>query len=121
MDYINHRVGALSEITAMKWFANKNYEVYVPVSGSTICDFVAISGTEVIRVQVKTVNMSGRVPCISTARNKNSMKRQGKAPISLSKEDCDLVVAVLEDSLWCIPADEVKGRQTICLTKLKKL
>lgn len=120
MDYTNHRIGCVSELKAQMFYAKEGYEIFTPL-GPTVCDFIAVKGEEVIRVQVKTVNTAGRVLCINTARNKNSAKRSGKKPLPYSKKDCDAIIAVLGDNLWAILSEKIGERQTLCISKMTQI
>jgi len=118
MDYNSHKVGAISELKVLLFLAENGWEVYVPASGNTICDMIAVRGKEVLRVQVKTAYQAPRSLQINSARNKNSaMRSNGRAPISYSEEDTDIIIATHAGKFWGIPTQEVEGRQTMCLTE----
>lgn len=50
------KAGSLGEISVQKELLKLGYEVYSPVSDNTKYDLIAVKGTEVFRVEVKTTS-----------------------------------------------------------------
>lgn len=49
----NQRIGALAELSAQMYYIREGYEIYTPTIPQSKCDFIAVKGKEVVKVQVK--------------------------------------------------------------------
>lgn len=105
--YDAHKTGALNELKAQLYFMKSDYDVFIPTHNKTRADFIAVKGNEVLRIQVKTAQY-------------NDVYIQSRLSIGdkrYTKEDCDVVVFVLEDRMWVATIEEVQGMTSVCLGK----
>jgi hypothetical protein len=49
--------GTISELAALRYYAEQGYSLFLPYDHDTQVDFIALKGTEMIRVQVKTASV----------------------------------------------------------------
>lgn len=112
-----HKNGTLAELKAACWFVENGYEIYWPQMAQSSCDFVAGTKSELIRIQVKSAYWMERP---SGARYLQATTRKGcgtNGYDKYTKEDCDLIVVVADEGLWCIPVGELGGSQSVTLLK----
>lgn len=110
---IQQQSGLISELKAMQYMIRLGYVVFVPLCTSPKCDFLAMSGEDILKVQVKTATWSTTGPhkylqCRLSNRNKNPN------PI-YKKGDFDICIFVDNSRLWYVPFDEIEGMTSVCL------
>lgn len=88
-------------------YMNMGFDVFTPTHNKTRADFIAVNGTTVLRVQVKTAQYNGAY--IQARLDVNGEK--------YTKEDCDIIVFILDENVWICPIEEVSGMSSICLGK----
>ncbi len=103
-----HRVGAINETKAQLYFLQIGYDVFIPALPKTRADFIISKGEEVSRVQVKTAQYNG--PYIQSRLDVNNKR--------YTKEDCDLLVFILDGMMWIAPIDDVANLSSVCLGKV---
>lgn len=113
--YSRHKSGAIAELKAAQFFLENDYEIFFPTTAST-ADFIAMKGSELIRVQVKSAYYMERPGSsyVQVTTRRNSGEYVGKL---YTKEDYDLLVVVYEDKLWIFPVEDVCHLQSIILEK----
>lgn len=106
--YDAHKTGAINELRIQLLYSKNGYDVFIPTHPKTRADFIAVKGTEVIRVQVKTAQYNG--PYIQS--------RLDIGGVRYTAEDCDVIVFVLDEWAWIAPIAELAGRPSVCLGKV---
>lgn len=111
--------GIIAEFLAKAHFAKQGYEILSPTTHETSYDFLAVAGSEFIKVQVKAVLVgTGRSDSYLRLRNKHGQNRLYKI------EDYDLLAGVHVESnrIWIFKSIEIneKGHgETITLETLE--
>jgi Holliday junction resolvase-like predicted endonuclease len=102
--------GAAGEFSAMLWLAQSGYDVYLPLGHSADIDLIAVRGSEVLRVQVKTSRVLHNDRwCVTLATRGGNRSWNGLVK-RFSADRCDaLFVAVADGRRWFVPAAEVGG------------
>jgi hypothetical protein len=87
--------GTISELTAMRYYVEQGYSLFLPYDHDTSVDFIAQRGTQMIRVQVKT----------ATTRRNNGCSYLGAEVAGYKPEDFDelFVVDTRNVRMWRIP------------------
>lgn len=109
--YDAHKTGALSELKAQVYFTELGYDVFTPIHNKTRADFIAVKGTEIVRVQVKTAQYNGPYiqSRLSSSNNENTY----------TKDECDVIVFILDKRMWIAPIEEVQHFTSVCLGKVE--
>ena len=97
--------GARNELVAASALMGRGYAVYFPVDRSGYVDLLAIKGTRVHRVQVKSAHFYGGELVVRT-------RATGYPPGSVT-----LLVVVWKSFVWAIPWSVVGGRQTLRVSR----
>lgn len=112
-----HKNGSIAELTAAIWYMTRGYNLFWPQTSQASCDFVAIKGSEIRRVQVKSAYWMARP---SGARYLQATTRKGSGATgykTYTKEDCDELSIVAEEGFWIIPIEDLGGSQSVTLLK----
>ena len=114
-----HKNGTIAELKAALYYEEHGWSVFWPTSSQTPCDFIAVNGKTVLRIQVKSgyefKRPSGRGYIQSTIRKGSGGNKR------YSNEDCDLIVVVYEDAIWVIPVEDTRNYTTINLQNLQEV
>ena len=106
----SHFIGVASELKASAFFAERGYEVSFPMSSQSRFDFIATSGDQIIKVQVKTISYE-----------KIGKYTYGKSRIGSPKDDraeythvsADMFMFVGDGDLYLIPTEHIIGHTCI--------
>lgn len=104
----NNQTGALNEVKAQVWFMENGFDVFTPTHSATRSDFIAVKGSNVSRVQVKTAQYNG--PYIQSRLDIRGSR--------YTSEDTDLLFFILDKRMWLVPISEVEGKPSVCLGKV---
>lgn len=112
-----HHNGTVAEFTVAAHYAQAGWLVYWPTAAQSPCDFVAIRGQDVRRVQVKkatwhTVGNSDYLQARVIKDTRSIRKRLG-----YTVEDCDVIAFVDEHRVWVAPVAEAGHRTCVHLDK----
>ena len=112
-----HYLGANSELLAAAYFVRQGWQVYWPTVQQSCIDFVIEKSREFKRVQVKTASWNkGQqykyLQCRTVSTN--------KYPHAPSDSLYDLFVIVHEESIWVIPAVDIKSTNLSLLANTKR-
>lgn len=93
--------GTISELTALRYYAEQGYSLFLPYNHDTPVDFIALKGTEMIRVQVKSATVY---------RHPRGSTYLGVQLTGYTIEDFDelFVVEVTSPRRWRIPWRDLK-------------
>jgi hypothetical protein len=61
-------IGAIAELTTSVALMNLGYSVYRSFSHNAPCDLVAISGSLILRIEVKTITAAGKLPTVDRTK-----------------------------------------------------
>lgn len=106
--YDVHKTGVLNELKAQQLYMEMGFDVFTPIHNQTRADFIAVRFNEVLRVQVKTAQYNG--PYIQARLDINGIR--------YTKDDCDVIVFILDERVWIAPIHEITGMSSICLGKV---
>ena len=114
----NHFTGAANELRAASLYIDMGYEVFIPVMTQSKADFIALRGSEVVKVQVKTASEI-------TSDNKQylQIRLQGRSSTGGGTReyvdgDIDVVVAIHRLGVWALPWDSVRGKKSLTFGRL---
>lgn len=114
---LSHRSGAIAELQAQMWYLKNGYDIFTPISPQSKCDFIAVSGKNSIKVQVKKA--SNNPTRFGTYLQ---VRLQGKAtPFGVreyTEEDFDELFITHDVGMWRIPFEEVKDKKSFTFGKL---
>lgn len=106
-----HMTGALNELRVQAYYTKLGWDVFSPIHNKTRSDFLAVKGSQIIRVQVKTAQYNNGY--IQARLDVN-----GK---TYTSDECDVVAFILEDKLWIAPVNQIEGYTSINLGRVEKL
>lgn len=109
--------GSLGEAKAILYYTEQGYEVFLPTVNARDVDLVAIKGSKVVRVQVKTssfIQPSGSFKVSLKTSGGNSSWSGVVKTVSKDFVD-DVFVWCSDDSCWVVPSGMIHGRKTITL------
>lgn len=113
--HTRHNNGLVGELKAATYFAEQGYEIYWPALTQSAVDFIAVKGSETLKIQVKNAYWMSRP---SGARYLQVTTRKGVGGSrTYSELDCDYVVCVHEESIWAFPVSVATLYRTINLEK----
>jgi hypothetical protein len=106
--------GAIGVGHAVAYYAAKGYAVFIPVADVSRYDLIVDTGTELLRVEVKTTAQKSGAVTLRTAGGNQSWNGTVKR---LSVDDCDLVfvVNILTGSQREYPIAEIAGRNQVTI------
>lgn len=114
-----HTNGLVGELKAATYYVEAGYEIYWPALTQSGVDFIAVKGRETQRVQVKNAYWMKRP---SGAKYVQVTTRKGAGGNkTYTREDCDIVVVVFEDSLWAFPVEIIEKYKTINIAKAQQI
>lgn len=104
--------GAIGVGHAIAHYSAKGYAVFVPIADIKRYDLIVDTGTELLRVEVKTTtNDRGQVKLLTCGGNQswNGVSKK------LSSDDCDLVFAINLNTgaIREFPSSELHGRSSV--------
>jgi hypothetical protein len=103
----SYATGQINELTASLYYARLGYSIFLPLCPDTPVDFVAIRGTETIRVQVKSSSvLKARYVFVATAGAKG--RRYGA-------DDFDELFVVGPRHNWRIPWKDCRQQKSMVL------
>ena len=97
--------GLLSEMYACRYYINKGYAIFLPVDHGGPVDVIVTKGTEVLRLQVKTVYEDSDKLRVNIHSKKGGPK--------YSTEDVDLLVCIRHNDTWLVPFKDVENETTL--------
>jgi hypothetical protein len=108
--------GNLGELSAIEWFGYHADGLYQPLFEDSDCDFIAIFGTSVVRVQVKTSTCWRNNRWEVTLSTRGGNQSWSGLVKLLDPSRCDAVfVHVGDGRRWFIPASALGGGSGIVL------
>jgi hypothetical protein len=108
--------GNLGELSAIEWLGHHADGLYQPLFEHPDCDFVAIYGERLVRVQVKTSTCWRNNRWEITLATRGGNRSWSGLVKLLSSSRCDAVfVHVGDGRRWYIPASALEGRAKIVL------
>lgn len=113
----NQRIGALAELSAQIYYIREGYEIYTPTIPQSKCDFIAVKGKEVVKVQVKKATENP-----TKFGTYLQIRLQGKpTPFGVRNytlDDFDDLLVVHDSGMWRIPIEEVIDKKSLTFGKL---
>ena len=113
----NQRIGALAELSAQMYYIREGYEIYTPTIPQSKCDFIAVKGKEVVKVQVKKATENP-----TKFGTYLQIRLQGKpTPFGVRNytlDDFDDLLVVHDSGMWRIPIEEVVDKKSLTFGKL---
>lgn len=113
----NQRIGALAELSAQIYYIREEYEIYTPTIPQSKCDFIAVKGKEVVKVQVKKATENP-----TKFGTYLQIRLQGKpTPFGVRNytlDDFDDLLVVHDSGMWRIPIEEVVDKKSLTFGKL---
>ena len=105
---LKHHIGAVNEAKAQLYFVKEGWEIYIPRMTQSKCDFIAVKGSEVAKVQVKTASWCKTGPWSYCQTRLINRLGQLYAP-----EDYDLLFVVDDKHAYMIPHKYIYGRTSL--------
>lgn len=113
----NQRIGALAELSAQMYYVKEGYEIYTPMMPQSKCDFIAIKGVDIVKVQVKKATENPtKFGTYLQVRLQGKPTPYGTRTYTL--EDFDDLLIVHDAGIWRIPIEEVIDKKSFTFGKL---
>lgn len=118
---LRHRTGYSAELKAALWFAEQGYEIYNPSFTQSSVDFIAAKGRDIQRIQVKKAYWLERKSGCRYLQATTRKGSGGNGYQTYTKQDCDQIVIVYNDEMWCIPVEKLEGLQSVVVGRSQEI
>ena len=116
----NFRIGLVAELRAQAYYAELGYEIYTPIMAQSHADFIAVMGSDVIKVQVKKATENP-----TRYGTYLQVRIQGRANVwsghsrEYDENSFDELFIVHDLGYWRIPSNLILSKKSLTFGKIQ--